>query len=147
MESTVVFGKPILKGFGKGHSLSADKPVNFTAAFTKPINLLPFKKAEVRDAHHPWFGKNIKGRVLLIPACIGSTHTGLVLLDLVRLENGPAAIIIDKADSLLVSGVILSEVWYKKVIPIVEYNTAELVKSAPDGTLITVDGETGKIMF
>lgn len=142
-----VRGKPILKGYGKGASMYADKPVNFTAAFTKPHNLLPFKKAEVRDAHHPWFGRNIKGRVLLIPACIGSTHTGLVLLDLVRLANGPAAIIIDKADSLLVSGVVLSEVWYKKVIPIVEYDTAKLVKSVPDGTLTEVNGETGEIIF
>ncbi len=142
-----VTGKPILKGHGKGPAMFADKPVNFTAAFTKPHNLLPFKKSEVRDAHHPWFGKKIKGKVLLIPACIGSTHTGLVLLDLVRLENGPAAVIIDKADSLLVSGVVLSEVWYKKVIPIVEYNTSELVKSAPDGTLIEVNGETGEIKF
>jgi len=140
-------GKSVIKGYGKGPALFTDKAVNWTAGFTKPENLLPFKKAEFRDRHHPWFKMNIKGKVLLIPACIGSTHTGLVLLDLVRLQNGPAAIVIDHADSLLVSGIVLSEVWYERAIPLVEYSTAALHEHVQDGGMVEVNGDTGEIVL
>lgn len=143
--ATTVTGHPILKGAASGPALFTDKAVNFTAAFTKPENLLPHKKAEVRDRHHPWYKTSIKGKVIFIPTAIGSTHTGLVLLDLVRLEKGPAAIVLNTADSLLVSGIVLSEVWYGRSIPVVEYPTAELEALVQNGAMVTVNGDTGEI--
>ncbi len=140
-----VTGNPVLKGKATGPALFTDKAFNFTAAFTKPENLIPGHKAQVRDRHHPWFKMNVHGKVLFIPTAIGSTHTGLVLLDLVRLEKGPAAMVVDVADSLLVSGIVLSEVWYGISIPIVEYPTQELAEMVKDGMTVTVDGDTGEI--
>ncbi len=142
---TTVTGHPVLKGQATGPALFTDKAFNFTAAFTKPENLLSSKKAEVRDRHHPWFKTNVHNKVLFIPTAIGSTHTGLVLLDLVRLGKGPAAMVVDAADSLLVSGIVLSEVWYGRAIPIVEYPTQELADIVEDGMTVTVDGDTGEI--
>ena len=138
-------GRAILSGVAKGPLLSTDQPVNFTAAFTKPHNVVPAWRAVVRDRHHPWFGINIKGKVLAVPACIGSTLTGLVLLDMVRLKAGPAAIIVDKADTLLTSGIILSEVWYERAVPIVEYPSAEIRATFDDGQMLAVDGHKGTI--
>ncbi|MBI1784781.1 DUF126 domain-containing protein [Candidatus Sumerlaeota bacterium] len=138
-------GRTIINGHARGPLLMTDHAMNFTAAFTKVPNFFKSRKAEVRDRHHPWFKTNIKGRVIVIPAAIGSTHTGLVLLDLVRLQDGPAAIIVDHADSLLVSGIVLSEVWYDRAIPVIEYPTAELREKLKDGEMAEVDGETGEI--
>ena len=140
-----VTGNPVIKGKATGPALFTDKAFNFTAAFTKPENLIPGNKAMVRDRHHPWFKQSVYGKVLFIPTAIGSTHTGLVLLDLVRLEKGPAAMVVDVADSLLVSGIVLSEVWYGISIPIVEYPTQELAEMVKDGMTVTVDGDTGEI--
>ncbi len=140
-------GRTIVKGYGKGPAMITDVPVNFTAAFTKTMNMLPHKRAEVQDRHHPWYQRNVRGQVLLLPACIGSTHTGLVLLDLVRLQNGPAGIVVGHADSLLVSGIVLSEVWYERAIPIVEYPVPELYGTVRDGMLCEVNGETGEIVI
>ena len=56
---------------------------------------------EVRSRH-------IGDRVLVFPSCIGSTHTGLVLLDLVSMGRGPAALVVQKNDSLLISGVVFA---------------------------------------
>lgn len=138
-------GKGIVQGVGTGKAMFTDKAVNFTAAFTKPENLIPMKKAEVRDRHHPWFKASVKDRVLFIPAAIGSTHTGLVLLDLVRLQNGPSAIVVEHPDPLLVSGVILSEVWYERAIPIVAHAMAPLQEAIAEGQAVTVNGDTGEI--
>jgi len=143
---TRFMGKGIVAGRATGLALITDQPVNFTAAFTKAHNLLPSKRGEFRDRHHPWFKVNTKGRILFLPACIGSTHTGLVLLDLVRLEYGPAAIVVERADSLLVAGVVLSDVWYGKAIPIVEHPLAELARYIKDGQRVEVVGDTGTIL-
>lgn len=138
-------GRGVVKGRAVGPALISDRPVNFTAAFTKPLNIVPYFRAEFLDRHHPWFKTNIKGRVLVFPTAIGSTHTGLVLLDLVRLQAGPAALIVDQADPLMVSGVLLSEVWYQRAIPVVEYPTAEIADAARDGDLVEVDGASGTV--
>jgi hypothetical protein len=142
---TCFTGRPVVRGRGSGPLLSTDQPVNFTAAFTKVRNIVPRWRAEVRDRHHPWFRTNIAGKVLAVPACVGSTHTGLVLLDLVRLKAGPAAIIVDRADTLLVSGIVLSEVWYDRSVPVVEYPTGEIRGLLSDGEMIEVDGDNGTI--
>jgi len=136
-------GKMIVAGYAKGPALLTTTPVNFTAAFTKPENLIPFQKAVVRDRHHPWYKISVRGKVLVIPAAIGSTHTGLVLLDLCKDQNGPAAIIVEHADPLLVSGVVLSEVWYEKSIPIIEYPVSQIMQELQDGQLIEVHGDDG----
>jgi len=140
-------GKAILPGHGRGPALLTEQAVNFTAAFTKTENLLPWRRDDFRDRHHPWFGERVGGRVLVFPACIGSTHTGLVLLDLVRMKHGPAALIVDRADSLLVSGIVLSAVWYGPSIPVVEYPTAELRGTLAAGQVLEVDGDTGSILL
>jgi predicted aconitase with swiveling domain len=140
-------GRTVLSGRGRGPALFTDQAVNFTAAFTKAGNLLPWKRGQFHDRHHPWFGEQVRGKVLVFPACIGSTHTGLVILDLVRMEEGPAALIVDRADSLLVSGIVLSAVWYGPSITVVEYSTAELREAVLAGQLLDVDGDTGIITF
>jgi predicted aconitase with swiveling domain len=139
-------GKPILKGVARGPLLGTDVPVNFVAAFTKIPNLLSSKRAEVRDRRHPWFKTSIKGKVIVLPTCIGSTYTGLVLLDMVRMENGPAAIVVDHADTLLISGIILSDVWYSKAIPVIECPTEPIRACIKDGQMVEVDGDTGEIV-
>jgi predicted aconitase with swiveling domain len=136
----------VLKGRARGPALLTNTAVNFTAAFTKIANILPARRAEIRDRHHPWFGKNIKGRVIMLPTCIGSTHTGLVLLDLVRMHNGPAAMIVDHADSLLVSGIVLADVWYGASIPVVECDTTALRQELRDGDDVEVDADNARVV-
>ena len=135
----------MLSGRASGPLLSTDKAVNFTASFTKFRNGFPLWRAEVNDRHHPWYKIKITGKVLAVPACIGSTYTGLVLLDLVRSKNGPAAIIVDKTDTLMVSGILLSEVWYETSVPIVEFPTAEIRARLSDGQIVEVDGDHGTV--
>jgi predicted aconitase with swiveling domain len=140
-------GKPVLGGQAKGPALFTDQAVNFTAGFTKPQNLLPWKRSQFCDRHHPWCGEDLKGKVVFLPACIGSTHTGLVVLDLVRLGIGPAAIVVEDADPLLVSGAVLSEVWYGRGMPIVSCHIAQFAAAIKTGTIAEVNGDTGEVIL
>ncbi|QBY04047.1 DUF126 domain-containing protein [Thalassotalea sp. HSM 43] len=131
-------GKAIVPGQARAPALVTEQPINFTASMCKVPNMLPSKRAEVRDAHHELFKQNIAGKVLVFPSCIGSTHTGLVLLDLVSFDRAPAAIIVQHADSLLVSGVVLADVWYHKSIAIIEVDDDKLFDKIHNQQMVTV---------
>jgi predicted aconitase with swiveling domain len=137
--------RTIIDGHARGPALVTRQPINFTAAMCKVPNILPSKRAEIRDAHHELFGHNVAGRVLVFPSCIGSTHTGLVLLDLVSYERGPAALVVERCDSLLISGVVLAEVWFGKSIPIVEFDDPTLYERLANGAEVEVDTTAGML--
>ena len=142
---TVLRCRAVIGGTARGRALATRQPINFTAAMCKVPNMLPSKRAEIRDVHHELFRENIGGRVLVFPSCIGSTHTGLVLLDLVSMGRGPAALVVQRNDSLLIAGVVLSDVWFGRRIPVVEYEGDNLFDLVPDGASVEVDGERQEI--
>ena len=142
---TVLKCKTVIGGVATGQALVTQQPINFTAAMCKVPNMLPSKRAEIRDSHHELFGKNIANRVLVFPSCIGSTHTGLVLLDLVSMGRGPAALVVQRNDSLLISGVVLSDVWFDRKIPVVEYEKDDLYDLIAEGAEVTVDADNEEI--
>jgi predicted aconitase with swiveling domain len=117
--------------------------MNFTAAHTKPRNL--FRLSEVQDRHHELYGQDVRDRVLVIPSCIGSTYTGMVLLELMYSGASPAAIVVQEADSLLVSGAVLADIWFSRGIPIVQYGEADLFDRVHTGDWVEVNGESGEI--
>ncbi|MEW5735583.1 MAG: DUF126 domain-containing protein [Thermodesulfobacteriota bacterium] len=138
-------GKPVLGGKGSGPALVSITPINFTAAFSKPQNILPGRHSEIRDRHHELFGKKIAGTVLVFPAAVGSTYTGMMLLDLMYRGQAPVAMIVQKADSLLVSGPVLAEVWFSRGIPVVQYENPDLFSLIKTGDRVAVDGDKGTI--
>ena len=142
---TVLKCRTVIGGTARGPAMVTRQPINFTAAMCKVPNMLPSKRAEIRDSHHELFRRNIAERVLVFPSCIGSTHTGLVLLDLVSMGRGPAALVVQRNDSLLISGVVLSDVWFGRKIPVVEHPGDELYDYITDGADVEVDGDAGEI--
>jgi len=143
----VIKGRPIVAGKGKGRALVTRSPMNFTAALTKPRNLIPSRRAEVQDRHHELYGTDLNGRVLVFPACIGSTYTGMVLLEIMYRKCAPAALIVQRADSLLVSGAVLADVWFGRGTPVVEYPGDDIFDKIKSGDGISVDGATGDIVI
>jgi predicted aconitase with swiveling domain len=142
---TLLKGRPIFGGLASGPALVTRMPMNFTASFTKPKNLLPWARSQIQDRHHDLFKRNVKGCVLIFPAAIGSTYTGMMLLELMVQERGPAAVVVQNIDPLLVSGPVLAEIWFGKGIPIVEYSEEDIYDKISDGDWVEVDGETGEI--
>ena len=138
-------GKPIFGGQAAGPALIARLPMNFTASFTKPKNIFPWWRDRIQDRHHDLFGKEIRNRVLIYPATIGSTYTGMVLLDLIAKGGGPAALIVGRADPLMAAGPILARVWFAKNVAVVEYEGDDLLSRVREGDRISVNGRTGQI--
>jgi len=138
-------GDIVVKGVGSGQALVTQKPINFAAALAGVSSIIPGKRGVIQDRQHELFQKNIKGKVLVFPTCIGSTFTGMVLMQLMYKKEAPAAMIIQNADSLLVAGVILAEVWFNCGIPVVEYREKDLYDKILTGDTVEVNGDTGEI--
>ena len=138
-------GRSVVGGKAKGEALVTRMPLNFTASFSKPGNILPTRRGVIMDRHHELFKQNVKGRVLVFPACIGSTFTGMMLLQVIEDSAAPAAMVVQDADSLLVSGSILGRAWFNRSFPIVEYKGNDLFDRIRTGDPVQVDGESGAI--
>jgi hypothetical protein len=80
-------------------------------ALTAPISFwggVNPKTAEIADARHPEYGQRIAGRVLLIPATIGSSSAAAILLELVHAGLAPAAVVLHEPDAILLLGLIVA---------------------------------------
>ena len=80
-------------------------------ALTAPISFwggVNPKTAEIADVRHPEFGQRIDGRVLLIPATIGSSSAAAILLELVHAGLAPAAVVLHEPDAILLLGLIVA---------------------------------------
>ena len=81
-------------------------------ALTAPISFwggVNPKTAEIADARHPEYGQAIEGRVLLVPATIGSSSAAAILLELVHANRAPAAIVLHEPDAILLLGLIVAK--------------------------------------
>jgi len=52
--------------------------------------------------------QSVTGRVLFLPGTIGSSSASAVLLELVRAELAPAALVLDQPDAVLLLGLIVA---------------------------------------
>ena len=138
-------GKGITGGRGDGPALVSRMPLNVTASFTKLANLLPGRNSQIRDQHHDLYGQKLRGTVLVFPSCIGSTYPGLLMLELIKDDEAPVAMIVQQADSLLVSGLVLADVWFGKKVPVVQYESDDLFDQVATGQRVEVDADTGTI--
>ena len=67
------------------------------------------------------------------------------MLDLVSMGRGPAALVVQRNDSLLIAGVVLSDVWFDRRIPVVEYPDDDIYDLIRDGAAVEVDGDNAEI--
>jgi predicted aconitase with swiveling domain len=81
-------------------------------ALTAPISFwggVNPKTGEIADVRHPEYQQCISGRVVLIPATIGSSSAAAVLLELVHAGRAPAALVLHEPDAILLLGLIVAK--------------------------------------
>ncbi|MFI5731156.1 aconitase X swivel domain-containing protein [Kribbella sp. NPDC051587] len=80
----------------------------------------------ITDERHPEFGERLGGRVVVMPGSRGSSSSASVLAEMLRAGVGPAALVVLRADPILVIGAMVAEELYGLGIPIVEVSAADL---------------------
>lgn len=80
-------------------------------ALTAPISFwggVDPKTGVIADTRHPQSGQSIAGRVLLVPATVGSSSAAAILLELVHAGLAPVAVVLHEPDAILLLGLIVA---------------------------------------
>jgi len=93
----------------------------------------------LHEPGQPLDGRALAGRVLVCPAGKGSSSGSYILLNLARRGLAPAAIVVGRADAVLIAGAVLGE------IPLVHGVAAPDRQRLVDGLAVRVDGAEGTV--
>ena len=132
----MVTARSLVAGEAAGPLLRLTHPISFWGG-VDPVG------GTIADPRHPQYGASIAGTVLLLPSAIGSSSSSAIMLELLREETAPAAILMGQADAILALGVIVGlELGYTP-IPVLEVEMSAF-EGVSDGTLLEVsDGNVG----
>lgn len=76
------------------------------------------------DTRHPQRGESIADKILVMPHGRGSSSSSYVLAEILRLGCGPAGIVLEEPDSILVTGALVARELYGVECPILVSKTA-----------------------
>ena len=122
--------KNIAKGKAQGELIVSSEPVSFLGGVDP-------ETGEVIDPNHELKGEIIKDKILFIPGGKGSTVGSYVIFQMKKNNTAPKAIICIKAEPIIVTGAIMSN------IPMVD--SPEDTEPLTTGTMVEVDGDEGII--
>jgi predicted aconitase with swiveling domain len=117
----VIQGKPVIWGHAEGEALVSDEPLSFWGGYD-------YHTGEITDRRHPLSGLIASGRVLAVPFSRGSSTTTAVLLEAVRAETAPAAILTTGVDSFFALASIVANEMYARPIPIIALPPADFAR-------------------
>ena len=111
-----ITGTCILPGDSQGEVLATRQPISFWGCVDPATG-------RISDKRHELYGKSISGKVLVFPFGKGSSTGSLMILELLRLDLAPLAVVNIRTEPLLATGPIVGKHFYGKTFPIV--NVAE----------------------
>ena len=106
-------GVPVHAGEGRGRLLVLERPLSFWGGVDPETGC-------VSDPRHPQHGESVCGRVLVMERAIGSSSSSAIMLELLRNDVAPAAIVLGSTDAILVLGVLVAEELGYPSIPLID---------------------------
>jgi uncharacterized protein len=129
-------GRVLASGAGEGPALVLDEPLSFWGGLDHQTGL-------IIDARHAQRGRSVAGTVLVMPGGRGSSSSSSVLAEAIRLGHGPEAVLMPRADGIVVLGALVVQLLDGRSPPVLEVDAADLgrisdgawVRVAADGLL------------
>lgn len=107
----MIQGQIVMGGQAAGRALVSSEPLSFWGGYEA-------SNGEIIDRRHPLSGQIATGRVLALPFSRGSSTTTAVLLEAIRANTAPAAILSTAVDSFFALAVIVAEQLYGLSLPV-----------------------------
>lgn len=144
MAERIIAGRSIVPGEADGEALVTSEPLSFWGGFD-------FNTGEIIDRHHPLAGVRAASRILAVPFSKGSSTTTAVLLEAVRAQTAPAAILTTGVDAFFALAAIVAATMYGRSFPVVALEPADFaslrsgayVRIERDGRIHVTHGEAG----
>jgi predicted aconitase with swiveling domain len=106
----------LVDGVAAGEVLALDAPLSFWGGVS-------IESGRIVDPSHPQSGVSLAGKVLVLPHGRGSSSSSSVLAEMIRIGTGPAGIVLDEPDSIMVIGALVADRLYGTRCPIVVAST------------------------
>jgi len=129
VDRLTIQGRPIVAGEAVGEALVTREPLSFWGGYD-------FHTGEIIDRRHPLAGICATGRVLALPFSKGSSTTTAVLLESVRADTAPAAILTTGVDSFFALASIVAGVMYGKSFPVIALEPEDFARLEPGSRLV-----------
>ena len=107
----VIQARPLVAGTASGEALISSEPLSFWGGYDH-------RDGSIIDRRHPLNGKIAAGKILGIPYTRGSSTTTAVLVESVKVNTAPAAIICNRIEAFLSLAAIVADELYGKRVPI-----------------------------
>ncbi|AGT11260.1 cis-3-hydroxy-L-proline dehydratase [Paracoccus aminophilus] len=116
-------GLAILPGRASGAVLAADEGLSFWGG-VDPAS------GRVIDAHHPWHGQSLAGRVVMMPTSRGSCTGSGVLLELILSGHAPAALVFSGPEDILTLGAMIADRLFGNALPVLRLSEPDFAALA-----------------
>jgi len=92
---------PQIAGRAEGELLRLAKPISFWGGVDP-------KSSRISDPRHPDHGREIGGKILVLPGMIGSSSSSYIMLELMAIRRAPAGLVLAEPDAILALGVVVA---------------------------------------
>jgi hypothetical protein len=130
-------GSCVVSGRAEGEALVTAQSISFFGGVDP-------RSGNITDRRHELFGRSISGKVAVFPFGKGSCAGSLIMLELVRVDKAPAAIVNIYTEPILATAPIISKHFYGKTIPILALAEGSF-KKIKTGQHLLVDAEQGYV--
>jgi predicted aconitase with swiveling domain len=121
MEPLNLQGKIVIPGKVQGMALVSLEPLSFWGGYD-------WKTGEIIDRHHILSGCIAKDKILAIPFTRGSSTTTAVLLEAIRFNTAPAAIITTETDFFFALASVVADELYRLPLPLVSLDEKDFAQ-------------------
>jgi predicted aconitase with swiveling domain len=128
----------IVAGVAAGEVVATSQSISFWGGVDPATGL-------INDPRHELFSQSIAGKILVFPFGKGSSTSSLMILELVRVNKAPAAMINIQTEPILATGPIVCKHFYGREIPVVTLEKA-LFDTLKSGQYAQVNATLGRVV-
>jgi hypothetical protein len=104
-------GRSLVEGEARGEIIILDEPLSFWGGYEPATG-------RIIDPRHPQHGMSLTGRIVAMAHGRGSSSSASVLAEALRLGTGPAGLVLERPDQILVTGSLVAGLLYGVVCPV-----------------------------
>ncbi|MEW6624046.1 MAG: DUF126 domain-containing protein [Bacillota bacterium] len=132
--SCIIKANTVVEGEAEGEAVVSRQAFSFFGGFD-------FKKGQVVDPKSDVYGADLKGKIFAYPRGKGSSSTAGVILEALRQDAAPKAIINVESEKILVVGAIVAQVVFGWNLPIVSITDEDFHKLSSGGFVKISNGQ------
>ena len=129
----MISARPLVAGTARGPVLRLAAPISFWGGVDPASGV-------IMDPRHPDHGACVTSTVLALESSIGSSSSSSVMLELLRLQKAPAALLLGRVDAILALGVVVAREMGYPTIPVLQLGADELA-ALPQGATVVIEAD------